>query len=82
MKRGRGAPTAVPKEPPPAPTGPGFTSLSRRERLALRLTLVLSGAAAWWLAYTNLEAFATWFTYHLLGMTAGTPLASAVAFLV
>ena len=82
MKRGRGVPAALPKEPPPAPTGPDPTSLSRRWRLALRLALVLSGAAAWWLVYTNLEAFATWFTYHLLGMTAGSRLASAVAFLV
>ena len=82
MKRGRGVPAALPKEPPPAPTGPDPTSLSRRWRVALRLALVLSGAAAWWLVYTNLEAFATWFTYHLLGMTAGSRLASAVAFLV
>jgi hypothetical protein len=43
---------------------------------------VASGAAAWWLVYSNLEAFATWFTYRLLGMAAGTRLASAIAFLV
>ena len=72
----------MPEEPSPAPTSPGPTSLSRRWRLASRVALVLSGAAAWWLVYANLEAFATWFTYHLLGMTTGNRLASALAFLV
>jgi uncharacterized membrane protein YraQ (UPF0718 family) len=82
VKSGRGARKAAPKELPPASTGSDPSSLLRRGRLALRGGLVLFGAAAWWLVYANLEAFATWFTHHLLGMTAGTRLASAVAFLV
>ncbi len=66
---------------PPTPTGPGRASMSRW-RFASRVALVLLGAAAWWLLYTNLEAIATWFTYTLFGMTAGSRLASAVAFFV
>jgi uncharacterized protein len=65
-----------------APAGPGRAPVSRRWRLASRLALVLAGAAAWWFLYTNLEAIAAWFTYSLLGMTTGSHLASAVAFLV
>ena len=33
--------------------------------------LALAVAAAWWLAYTNLEHFANWVVYAVLGMTAG-----------
>ena len=47
-----------------------------------RALLVLLAAAAWWLAYNNLEPFAKWFTYHLLGMASGSHLSSAVEFLV
>ncbi|MCX6094886.1 MAG: permease [Candidatus Bipolaricaulota bacterium] len=56
--------------------------MSRRWRFASRVALVLLGAAAWYFVYVNLEAFSTWFTYSLLGMTAGTRLASAIAFLI
>ncbi len=44
--------------------------------------IALAGAAAWWLAYTNLERFANWLVYAALGMTAGSRLASAIAFFV
>lgn len=47
-----------------------------------RALVALVLAAAWWLIYRNLEPFAKWFTYGLLGMSAGTHLASAVEFLV
>jgi uncharacterized protein len=47
-----------------------------------RALLVLVVGAAWWLIYRNLESFAKWFTYGLLGMAAATHLASAVEFLV
>jgi len=65
-----------------SPTGPGRAPASPRWRFASRAALVLLGAAAWYFVYVYLEAFSTWFTYSLLGMTAGTRLASAVAFLV
>jgi uncharacterized membrane protein YraQ (UPF0718 family) len=44
--------------------------------------LVLVLGTAWWLTYRNLEPFANWFTYGLLGMAGGSPLASAVQFFV
>ena len=44
--------------------------------------IALAGAAAWWLAYTNLERFANWLVYAALGMTAGSRLASAIAFFI
>jgi len=47
-----------------------------------RALLAVIAAAAWWLAYHNLELFAKWFTYHLLGMSSGSHLSSAVEFLV
>ena len=47
-----------------------------------RALLVVFAAAAWWLTYHNLEPFAKWFTYHLLGMSSGSHLSSAVEFLV
>ncbi|MCX5975870.1 MAG: permease [Coprothermobacterota bacterium] len=36
--------------------------------------------AGWGILYAFLESFAQWFTYHLLGLVPGTPLASAVEF--
>lgn len=47
-----------------------------------RALLVVVLAVAWWLIYRNLEPFAKWFTYGLLGMSPATHLASAVEFLV
>jgi uncharacterized protein len=47
-----------------------------------RALLILLLAVAWWLAYRNLESFAKWFTYRLLGMHLGSHLASAVEFLI
>jgi uncharacterized protein len=55
---------------------------SNRWRKVGRSLLVLVLGAAWWLIYRNLEHFAKWFTYSLLGMSAGTHLASAVEFFV
>ena len=65
-----------------APAGSGRSPVSRRWRFASRVALVLLGAAAWYFVYVNLEAFSKWFTYELLGMTAGSRLASAVPFFV
>jgi uncharacterized membrane protein YraQ (UPF0718 family) len=64
------------------PADPGRAPISRRWRFASHTALVLLGVAAWYFVYVNLEAFATWFTYSLLEMTAGTRLASAIAFLI
>ena len=49
---------------------------------ALWILIALAAAAAWWLVYTNLERFANWLVYGALGMSAGTRLASAIAFFV
>jgi len=46
------------------------------------VALALAAAAAWWLAYTNLERFANWLVYSALGMTAGSRLSSAIAFFI
>ena len=46
------------------------------------VALALAAAAAWWLVYTNLERFANWMVYAALGMTAGSRLASAIAFFI
>jgi len=48
----------------------------------LWLLLTVAAVAAWWLMYSNLERFANWLVYGLLGMSAGTRLASAIAFFV
>ena len=42
----------------------------------------LAGILVWWLLYRSLGSIASWFTYSLLGLTPGTPLASAVEFFV
>jgi len=44
--------------------------------------VVLLGVAAWWLVYRHLAAFASWFTYDLLGLPEGDRLASGVEFFV
>jgi uncharacterized protein len=64
------------------PAGSRPASLLQHGRFAWRVVLVVLGAAAWYFVYANLEAVAAWFTYDLLGMTAGSRLASALAFLV
>ena len=46
------------------------------------VVLALAAAAAWWLAYTNLERFANWLVYSALGMTGGSRLASAITFFI
>ena len=48
----------------------------------MTVALVLAGAAAWWLIFTNLDRFSIWLVYAVIGMTAGSRLASAVAFFV
>ena len=55
---------------------------SRQWQTLRRALLVLFLAVAWWLVYRNLESFSKWFAYRLLGMSAGSHLASAVEFLV
>ncbi|MCX5801853.1 MAG: permease [Candidatus Eisenbacteria bacterium] len=47
-----------------------------------RALLILLGAAAWWLVYRHLRAFAEWFTYDLLKLAAGSRLASGIEFFV
>jgi uncharacterized membrane protein YraQ (UPF0718 family) len=64
--------------PVPLPAAPK----ARRWRVVLWLTLALMGAAGWWLVYRNLAALASWFTYGLLKMAAGSHLALAVDFFV
>ena len=51
-------------------------------RLILTAALVLAGAVAWWLMFTNLERFSNWLVYAAIGMTADSRLASAIAFFV
>ncbi|HEX7499173.1 MAG TPA: permease [Polyangia bacterium] len=61
---------------------PPAVAQSRRWRIVSRLTLVLSGAALWWLVYRSLDPLAKWFTYDLLRMAAGSRLALAVEFFI
>jgi len=58
---------------------------SKQPKVGKRLAwvaLAIVAAAAWWLAYTNLERFANWLVYSALGMTAGSRLSSAIAFFI
>jgi uncharacterized membrane protein YraQ (UPF0718 family) len=55
--------------------------VARSHRLRGAL-LALPAAAVWWLVYVRLEPFAGWFTYHVLGMTTGARLGSAIEFFV
>jgi len=74
---------ALPQEPVREPAGPLLAVVpSRRWRLVSRLTLLLLGAAAWWLVYRGLDPFAKWLTYDLLKMTVGSRLALAMEFFV
>jgi len=65
-----------------ATTSGDVTSALKRRILTPRVLLVLLGAAAWWLVYRHLGAFAEWFTYDLLDLAAGSRLASGVEFFV
>lgn len=47
-----------------------------------RVVAVLVLGLAWWIVYRNLESFAKWLTYGLLGMRQGSHFASAVEFFV
>lgn len=42
--------------------------------------VVLAAAGAWWLLWNQLQAFANWLAYDLLGLDAGSHLGEAVAF--
>ena len=64
---------------PTKQTTPGHTKAAKWATWAV---IALAAAAAWWLAYTNLERFANWLVYAALGMTAGSRLASAIAFFI
>jgi uncharacterized membrane protein YraQ (UPF0718 family) len=55
---------------------------SRLWRIALRLTLLVIGAAVWWLIYRSLDPLAKWFTLDLLKMTAFSRPALTVEFFV
>jgi|SRR5208283_4290245 len=61
---------------------PNATRIPAGRRRLLWIFIALAAAAAWWLAYTNLERFANWLVYGALGMPAGNRLASAIAFFV
>ena len=61
---------------------PVATPVVARSRWVWGAVLALLAAAVWWLAYLRLEAFARWFTYHMLGMASGTRLGSAIEFFV
>ena len=66
-----------------APAEPSMADIpSRRRRVVSLATLVLVGAAAWWLAYRSLDPFAKWFTYDLLKIAAGSRLSLAIEFFV
>ena len=47
-----------------------------------RILALAAAAVIWWLIYSNLSAFAGWFTYSLLKMQQGGHLSSAVEFFV
>jgi uncharacterized membrane protein YraQ (UPF0718 family) len=66
----------------PASFGPLSRGSARGLSRAIRLLLVLAGAAAWWLVYLNLAAFSRWFTYGLFGLREESRLSSAVEFFV
>ncbi len=64
---------------PTKPIAPGHSKVGRRVGWAV---IALAVAAAWWVAYTNLERAANWLVYAALGMSAGSRIAAAVAFFV
>jgi uncharacterized membrane protein YraQ (UPF0718 family) len=64
---------------------PAVGKVTKRPALGtwvLLLLITIAAAAAWWLVYSNLERFANWLVYSVLGMTAGGRLASAIAFFI
>jgi hypothetical protein len=64
---------------PPEQTAHSHSKIGKRVALVV---IALAAAAVWWLAYSNLERFANWLVFGALGMTAGSRLASAIAFFV
>ena len=66
--------TAEPLElvaPPVAPPGPSLWRL---------LPLMAGGLVVWFLVYRQLQPFANWLTYEVLGLAEGSHLGEAVAF--
>jgi hypothetical protein len=53
-----------------------------KAKILKNIILLLTAVAVWWLLYTNLAAFAKWFTYSLLPMPYGHNFSSAVEFFV
>jgi uncharacterized membrane protein YraQ (UPF0718 family) len=53
-----------------------------KSKILKYLILPIIGIVLWWLIYSNLAAFAKWFTYSLLKMQAGTHFSSAIEFFV
>jgi len=53
-----------------------------RTKVFKNIILLLTAVATWWLIYSNLSAFAGWFTYSLLRMEHGRHFSSAIEFFV
>lgn len=64
-------------EPGQAPQTPVTV---RRTAVWQAWAVVLVAAGAWWLLWNQLQAFANWLAYDLLGLDAGSHLGEAVAF--
>ena len=64
------------------PTGQATDGHSKAGKRVAWAFIALAAAAAWWLAFTNLERFANWLVFGALGMAAGKRLALAIAFFV
>ena len=67
------------RKQPPEQIAPGHSTVGRRVAWAV---IALAAAAAWWVAYTNLERAANWLVYTALGMSVGSRIAAAAAFFV
>jgi uncharacterized membrane protein YraQ (UPF0718 family) len=64
-------------------TNPKTRESDRTRKLkAYHIAACLLVLAAWWLLYKQLQPFAVWFTYSLLGLVHGQRLSSAVEFFV
>jgi uncharacterized membrane protein YraQ (UPF0718 family) len=52
----------------------------KRLRFARGAALAILGGAVWWLVYSQLAGAASWLTYRVIGLRAGSPLGSAAEF--
>jgi hypothetical protein len=59
---------------------PATRAASTGPRVVGRVLLVVLAAVAWWFLYRNLEALASFLTYSVFSMAAGSHLAAAVEF--